>query len=186
MRLEGTEIRIFLLYDLSLKAEQTAITPKPRTNFPESPSQLSFTGSGPLCLKSSLESSSDYHIGLGLVLALASGSVKRAPSSHIVGKPHSVAQRGTELSVYKVSSVLVQLDFSRCRNFCTLIPAFQIFPISLDKACSCRPRSNACMARVLALASLVVAILQYRLHLQRLRDLKKDGHAVSMTTPQQG
>jgi len=41
------------------------------------------------------------------------------------------------------------------------------------------------MARVLALASLVVAILQYRLHLQRLRDLKKDGHAVSMTIPQQ-
>ena len=96
MRLEGTEIRIFLLYDLSLKAEQTAITPKPRTNFPESPSQLAFTGSGPLCLKSSLESSSDYHIGLGLVLALASGSVKRASSSHIVGKPHSVAQCGTE------------------------------------------------------------------------------------------
>ena len=160
------------------------MTHKPRTDFPESPSQLSFASSGPLCLKYSLESSSDYHIGLGL--ALASGTVKRPPSSHVVGKPHSVAQRGTELSVYKVSSVLVQLDFSRCRNFCTLIPAFQIFPISLDKACSCRPRSNACMARVLALASLVVAILQYRLHLQRLRDLKKDGHAVSMTTPQQG
>jgi hypothetical protein len=64
---------------------------KPQNNFSESPSQLSFASSEPLCLKSFLESPSDHHIGLGLVLALASGSVKRAPSSHIVGKPHSVA-----------------------------------------------------------------------------------------------
>jgi hypothetical protein len=104
------------------------MTPKPRTNFRESSSQLSFAGSEPLCLESALESSSDYHIGLGLVLALASGPVKRAPSSHIVGKPHSVAQRGTERSVHKVSSVLVQLDFSRRRNFLHLHPSFSNFP----------------------------------------------------------
>jgi hypothetical protein len=97
--------------------------PKPQTNFPESPSQLSFAGSGPLCLRSS-----DYHIGLGVVLALAFGLVKRAPSLHIVGKPRSVAQRGTERSVHKVSSVLVQLGFSRCRNFLHLYPSFSNFP----------------------------------------------------------
>jgi hypothetical protein len=104
------------------------MTPEPHTDFPESPSQLSFAGSRPLCLRSSLESSSDYHMGLGLVLALAFGSVKRAPFSHIVRKPHSVAQRGTERSVHKVSSVLVQLDFSRRRNFLHLHPSLSNFP----------------------------------------------------------
>jgi len=123
-----TEVRIFLPYDSSLKAEQTTMTPKPRTNFTESPSQLSFACSGPLCLRSSLESSSDYHIGLGLVLALAFGSVKRAPSSHIVGKPHSGEQRGTERSVHKVSSVLVQLDFPRRKNFLHLHLSLSNFP----------------------------------------------------------
>ena len=115
-----------ILYDSSLKAEQTMMTSKPRTNFAASPSQLSFAGSVPLCLKSSLESSSDYHVGL--VLALASGSVKRAPSSHVVGKPHSVAHCGTERSVHKVSSVPVQLDFSRRRTFLHLHPIFSNLP----------------------------------------------------------
>jgi len=128
VRFGGIEVRNFLPYDSSLKAEQTTMTSKPRSDFPELPSQLSIAVSGPLCLKSSLESSSDYHVGLGLALALASGSVKRAPPSHVVGKPHSVAQCGTERSVNKMSSVFVQYEFSRRGTFVHLHPSFSKFP----------------------------------------------------------
>ena len=128
MRFGGIEVQSFLPYDSSLKAEQTTMTPKPRSDFPELPSQFSIAVSGPLCLKSSLETSSDYHVGLGLVLALASGSVTRAPSSHVVGKPHSVAQRGTERSVNKMSSVFVQLEIFAVEPFLHLHPSFSNFP----------------------------------------------------------
>jgi hypothetical protein len=43
----------------------------------------------------------------------------------------------------------------------------------------------AIVAAILALASLVVVILQYCLHLQRTRNSSKDGHAVSMKIRQQ-
>ena len=128
-------------------------------------------------------------LGLGLVLTLASGLAQSnerplciSSGNHI--QSHSVVQSDlfTKCFRYLFNSISLAVE-----TFCTFDPAFQIFPISLDitLACSCQPPSNASMARVLALASLVVAILQYCLHLQRLRDLKKDGHAVSMTIPQQ-
>ena len=43
----------------------------------------------------------------------------------------------------------------------------------------------AIVAAILALASLVVAILQYRLHVQELQDLSEDDDAVPMTVLQQ-
>jgi hypothetical protein len=108
------------------------MTPKPRTNFPESPSHLSFAGSGPLCFKSSLESSSDYHIGLGLVLALASGLAQSnerplciSSGNHI--QSHSVVQSDlfTKCFRYLFNTISLAVE-----TFCTFIPAFQIFPIS--------------------------------------------------------
>jgi hypothetical protein len=127
VRIGGTGIRIFLPYDSSLKAEQTTMTPKPQTNFLESSSQLSFVGSGPLCLKSFLETSSDHLIGLGLVLALASGSVKRErplrtlSGSHV--QSHSVVQSDlfTKCLQYLSNSISLAVE-----TFCTFIPAFQI------------------------------------------------------------
>jgi hypothetical protein len=101
------------------------------------------------------------------------------------------------------------------KTSCIFLPAFQIFPISLDSmlmpasvqrlhgsgigpCVSLHPATRsvpspadtittvlAIVAAILALASLVVAILQYYLHLQRLQDLSKDGHAVSLTIRQQ-
>jgi hypothetical protein len=121
---DGTRTRIFLPFDSSLEAEQTTMTSKPQTNFPGSPAQLPFASSGWSCLRSSLKSSFDYHVGLGLVLAVASGSVKPAPLSHVVGKPHS-----NRTAWYR--AICSQNVFSTYpARF--LSPYLQTFPISLD------------------------------------------------------
>jgi hypothetical protein len=121
-------------------------------------------------------------VGVGAGVWLSQTSALFAHRREATFQSRSVVQSDifTKSPQYLSNSISLAVE-----TFCTFISAFQMFPISLDKACSCRPPSNACMARVLALASLVVAITQHRLHLQRLRDLKKDGHAVSMTIPQQ-
>jgi hypothetical protein len=124
----GIEPRIFLSYDSSLEVEQTTMTPKPQTNFPESPAQLSFAGSGPSCLRSPLESSlrlsRRVRVGAGAGVWLSQTSALVAHRQEATFQSHSVVQSDlfTRCPQYLSSSVSLR------KNFLQLPPSFSNLP----------------------------------------------------------
>jgi hypothetical protein len=151
-------------------------------------------------------------VGVGASVWLSQTSALLAHRREATFQSRSVVQSDmfTKCPQYLFNSVSLAVE-----TFCTFLPAFQIFPISLN--CMLMPTSIqrlhgqgispcvslhpatrsvlsladtmitvlAIVATILALASLVVATLQDCLHPQRIRDLSKDGHTVSMKTRQQ-
>jgi hypothetical protein len=151
-------------------------------------------------------------VSVGAGVWLSQTSVLLAHRREATFQSRSVVQSDvfTNCPQYLFNSVSLAVE-----TFCTFLPAFQIFPISLNSmlmpasvqrlngqgispCVSPHPATHsvlslvdtmttvlAIVAAFLALASLVVATLQDCLHPQRMRNLSKDGHTVSMTIRQQ-